>query len=274
MKKSISFAAVFLLAFMLISCAAKSEGSTTETVIEAVPTPTPKPENKRTTASEQTVKLGDTDIKIAIRKNENPKPLYFHPHENEETSVTAMAEILKTYNGTFIELKSKGDRNIDFMIGNKKAAFDPNRIFTETGIKKAFISGSSPASIDAVTKFAKNLIDNFLNDKNLIITVHNNTDGGNLSIKTYKNNPDAAQVFENPAHDPDDFFFVTDEKFFNFLKGKGFNVALQNNEKVLDDGSLSVYCGKNKIPYINVESKHGRLSQQIEMLKAMQELVK
>jgi hypothetical protein len=41
-----------------------------------------------------------------------------------------------------------------------------------------------------------------------------------------------------------------------------------------DDGSLSVYCGKLGIPYVNVEAQHGHLVRQLKMLIfAFQELV-
>ena len=40
-----------------------------------------------------------------------------------------------------------------------------------------------------------------------------------------------------------------------------------------DDGSLSVYCGMKKIPYINVEAQRGHLQEQIAMLKELQNLL-
>jgi hypothetical protein len=39
----------------------------------------------------------------------------------------------------------------------------------------------------------------------------------------------ASAVNINPARDADDFFYVTETAHFNFLKQKGFNVALQNS---------------------------------------------
>ncbi len=41
-----------------------------------------------------------------------------------------------------------------------------------------------------------------------------------------------------------DFFYVTEKKFFAYLAERDFNVVLQNNEKVTDDGSLSVHFAK------------------------------
>jgi len=60
----------------------------------------------------------------------------------------------------------------------------------------------------------------------------------------------------NPAADPDDFNFVTDDRFFRAFKVQGFNDILQDNRIRRDDGSLSVFSGRKGIPYINVEAQN------------------
>ena len=50
-------------------------------------------------------------------------------------------------------------------------------------------------------------------------------------------------------------------------KKLGLNVILQDNEACVNDGSLSVHCGKNNIPYINVEAQKGHLSEQIDLIR-------
>lgn len=222
------------------------------------------------------VKIGNSEIQIVKSTAENPAPLYFRPHENESTSSDATKEIIGKYGGTFVEIKSKGQRLIEFTVKDKTYNFDPNRIFSIPGIENTLGNSDAEktAAVDEVERFVKLLFSEFLTDKKLIIAVHNNTNEGQLSVETYKKTPDAAQVFSNPNRDIDDFFYVTDIKFFNHLKAKGFNVILQDNAKVSDDGSLSVYCGKNEISYINVESEHGHLLEQIEMMTALQEIIK
>ena len=42
----------------------------------------------------------------------------------------------------------------------------------------------------------------------------------------------------------------------------------------IDDGSLSIYCQKNKLQYINIEAQHGQKEQQIKMLKETYSLIK
>ena len=44
---------------------------------------------------------------------------------------------------------------------------------------------------------------------------------------------------------------------------------LQNNHRVRDDGSLSVYAARHNIGYINVEARHGHAAEQREMLQTL-----
>ena len=53
------------------------------------------------------------------------------------------------------------------------------------------------------------------------------------------------------------------------MSSEGHNVVLQDNDKVTDDGSLSVLAGRAGIPYINVEAEDGHLQQQVEMIKTV-----
>lgn len=227
----------------------------------------------KVTESVETLKIGKTDIRLVTHKTTKNAPIYFRPHENEATSSLAVRTILPRYGGTFIELKSKGERFVKFELGNKSYTFDPNRIFTRQGIEKT-LGNPEPEARQEVEKFVERLFAKHLTDRNLLVAVHNNTDGGGLSMETYKkaSKSEIAEIFINPARDIDDFFFVTDAEHFKFLKEKEFNVVLQNNETAEDDGSLSIYSGKRGISYINVESQHGHLQEQIEMLEVLQEL--
>lgn len=280
--KTVQFvAALGFIICAFSACRNVSEISATDKLPFAEPQPTPKntPANNNGEPDQtiEKIKIGETEIQIVTRKSANAKPLYFRPHENEVTSSDATAQTIKKYGGTFVELKSKGERNIGFTLKGKNFSIDPNRIFSAAGIEKTIGNGGGNTRTEAVkevSNFVDALLNRFLTDKKMLIAVHNNTNGGNLSIETYKTSPDAASVYANPSRDIDDFFYVTDEKFFNFLKEKKFNVVLQNNVAVTDDGSLSVYCGKKGISYINIESEHGHLPQQIEMLEAIQEMIK
>jgi hypothetical protein len=71
---------------------------------------------------------------------------------------------------------------------------------------------------------------------------------------------------------PHDFILTTDRPIFHYLKRRKFNVVLQHHDPV-DDGSLSVYAARKKIPYINIEALHGHLDEQIKMLEALKDII-
>ena len=106
-----------------------------------------------------------------------------------------------------------------------------------------------------------------------MIALHNNSEGQYSALSYEKGaiyGSDAAAVFIADGTDPDDFFFVTETAVFDAIRGRGYNVVLQDNRRVSDDGSLSVYCGRAGVRYINVEAQHGHLEQQVAMLLALQ----
>lgn len=66
---------------------------------------------------------------------------------------------------------------------------------------------------------------------------------------------------------------MTHPKLFDDLVKAGFSVVLQNNQGAPDDGSLSVYCGRRGITYVNVEAQHGAQAEQKRMLEAVLKLL-
>ena len=109
------------------------------------------------------------------------------------------------------------------------------------------------------------------NSSKYIIAIHNNTNG-EFSAKSFNNYSHAAKVYISKSKDPDDFFIVTQLPDFIFFKRHNQNVVLQS-KSAADDGSLSIYCQKNRIPYINVEAQYGHKKQQILMLLICQKLL-
>jgi len=110
----------------------------------------------------------------------------------------------------------------------------------------------------------------------VIAALHNTVDG-HYSIESYRPGAQhaaaAADLHISPSRSRFDFFYVTDRRFFDYLKQRDFNVVLQNNAAVPDDGSLSVYFAKKGIPYLNVETELGQLDRQIEMVRVAREMV-
>lgn len=219
--------------------------------------------------------LGNSLVKIVIHLDSgSQKYILLNLHENEATSISAAKEILRRYGGKFLYLNQNGERNLTFRLNGKVYFVDPNRIFTRDGIRKSLnnLGDYSYEAEEVVNKLAQFLLKELNKDSLVIVAVHNNSDGS-YSAKSYLGGykQDAKEIYINNKEDEDDFFFVTRVEHYQYLKSKGFNVILQDNENVRDDGSLSVYCGKNNLPYINVETQQGKFQKQIQMLEAINE---
>jgi hypothetical protein len=226
----------------------------------------------------QTVLLGKTTQVLVQPTCFNPIPgiIFVHVHEDEVTAVEAATAVLQERElGCFITLKHGNGRNIKFTLGNEEEyQFDPNRMFTPIGRTATLqrFGKVSPAASEAVRQLADYFATTYIDSSKLVIALHNNTNNGGLTIHSYAKGgayvSDAAAVFINPLEDPDDFIYTTTQQAFDFFKEKGFNVLLQQNDTVTDDGSLSVYAAKKGIDYINIEAEHGHKEKQKEMLHA------
>ncbi|MEO7313275.1 MAG: hypothetical protein ABIX01_23010 [Chitinophagaceae bacterium] len=227
-----------------------------------------------TTITYQTTCYGKPDSSVS----------FINVHENENTSVIAAKQVFnaaKKYCVT--QLRCRDMRLISFIYKGKTFTVDPNRIYTAKGALASLKKNSRSynddvfaAALKLVDLLGKNFTDSFINNKSLVVALHNNTNGEPLSIISYKSGSEsqnATDAYINLQQDPDDFFLVTEQSIFDFLKQKGFNVALQDNVHVTDDGSLSVYAAKNRIPYINIEAQVGHIAEQKKMLEAVLECI-
>ncbi|KTC87398.1 MULTISPECIES: hypothetical protein [Legionella] len=208
------------------------------------------------------VKLGATPVKIL--KERGRGKTFVHLHESEFTAFAAAKCFIKREGGSLIALKHSGQRNVRFYLKGVRYEFDPNRIFTDKGIKRT-LKKFGPYSLAAhreVKKLANKIIS--LLPKGKIIAVHNNRD---YSIKEYFPNhslaKDAKELHYRPRTSYRNFYFVTKKEDYERLKRFNFNVALQAT-KAQDDGSLSYYLAKKN--YINIESGYGEMVAQLNML--------
>ena len=202
---------------------------------------------------------------------------FINLHDDENTSVEAGLDFLSRYGGTLLQLQHGGQRFFRFMLNGQSFAFDPNRIFTPAGVR-ATLQKQGLYREDAaneIKKVADSLLIQYVDDKKLVIALHNNSERG-LSILSYKKGgfeaKNAARLYINRAMNPHDFILTTDVSFFNYIKRKKINVILQD-QRPADDGSLSVYAAQKKIPYINIEALHGHLIEQIRMLDALKDII-
>lgn len=200
-------------------------------------------------------------------------------HEDEITSIQAGLAKIKESGGRLIELAHGGGRLITFALAGKEYTFDPNRIFSDIGIAQT-LKKHSQYSADAhgeIKRFAQAYLRQFaLDNEPVIIALHNTVDGI-FSVETFLPNGtsarEAAAANVSPERSKFDFFYVTDQRFFDRLRERDFNVVLQNNAKATDDGSLSVYFARKGIPYVNIEAEINHLDEQMTMLDAVHEIL-
>ncbi len=224
------------------------------------------------------IPLSGSRLDVVTHSSGDSKWVFCNLHDDENTSVEAALQVMQQQPGRLIEIRHTGRRNCEFQIGQNTYLIDPNRIFTSVGIRKTLedLSQWDEPSQSAVESFSAELLKLYdLKAHRLVIALHNNTDGRYSAVDYLPSHElagEAADVSLNADLDTDDFFFVTDQRLFSVLKKRQLNVVLQNNKDATDDGSLSVYCGKQGIPYVNVEAQHGHLTQQVAMLNTLLEL--
>jgi len=235
------------------------------------------PEETKYTPSEKTIfyRLADKEIPLKVQQYGNRSDIVFiNLHDDESTSVEAAKTILKSEGGLLIEVENDLKRVISFRLGRYTYAVDPNRIFTRKGIEKSLseLRRSSVRAVEKVEKFGQRIIQLIPEDASCVIALHNNTPGLFSAIDYSPRNSrakEAAKVYINSLQDEDDFFLTTSGALYKELSDKGFNTVLQDNKNCTDDGSLSVYCGKRNIRYVNCETEHGKTEQYSEMIKTL-----
>lgn len=210
------------------------------------------------------VSLGDDSIQIQHLQR-GPGKTFIHVHRSETTALNAARAYIESDGGTLITLVHKGGRNIAFHLHGKRYEFDPNRIYTDAGIKKT-LQRFGPYSLQAHRE-VKKLADKIkqLLPAGKIIAVHNNQ---SYSLKDYlPEHPLAKDAqalnFPDKSHYRN-FYIATQKTDFFRLKELSFNSVLQARSPT-DDGSLSVYLAHQE--YINVEAGYDQFSAQMNMLK-------
>ncbi len=224
-------------------------------------------------------KLGEIKIHAVVHQNQRALPTMLNVHDDEDTSVAAGKENIARHGGRVIELVHSGQRLITFHLSGQNYAFDPNRVFSDAGIIATLRKHSvySEAAHAAIKSFANDYLQHFALDREPIIIALHNTVDGIFSVDSFgakgNHSSDAAMVHVSPRRNKFDFFYVTERKFYDFLEDQDFNVVLQDNQHVTDDGSLSVYFSRKGIPYINVEAEINHLANQVEMLDVVREML-
>ncbi len=205
------------------------------------------------------------DEKVEIKHIVGRGKTFIHLHHNEQTALKAAQAVVQKDGGSLITLVHSGGRNVVFHLNNQRFEFDPNRIFTDNGIKKTLsqFGQYNSRAHQEVNKLATKIKQ--LLPKGKVVAVHNNS---TYSLKDYLPGntleKDAQAIHMIPENYFRNFYLVTKINDFLRLKSKGYNGILQK-PSATDDGSLSIYLAKND--YINVEAGYDQLVEQIKMLQ-------
>ena len=248
-------------------------------VVAIVGNTQPLSENLATTEAryipfEKTVfyNLGDKTIPLKVMQYGPANDIVcINLHDNEFTSVQAARSVLELKGGTLIRIENNAQRVVRFRLRGVIYGFDPNRIYSRTGIEQTLKENgrTSPQAIEEVEKFARRLLQLIPETVSCVIALHNNTEEA-YSVKSYltggDRQKDAKEVYANEKQDVDDIAFTTDRTLFEKMSALGYNSILQDNDSVRKDGSMSVYYGEQNRRYINIETQHGRTGQYQEML--------
>ncbi len=210
------------------------------------------------------VQLGNTTINIQQTTFKKGKT-FIHVHQNEKTALLAARKYIKKHGGSIVTLIHKGTRNIFFTMNHKKYEFDPNRIYTDAGIKQTLTTFGNydQKAHQEVKKLAQKITS--LLPKGKIIAVHNNQ---GYSLKDYLPGnslaKDASSLNLEKHRFYRNFFLVTKKHEYEHLVNKKFNSILQA-KNATDDGSLSILL--NDKNYINIEAGYDQLRAQITMIE-------
>lgn len=224
------------------------------------------------------LELGDSVVTIeSEHAGATAKILFINVHENEATSVSALRNVDQAGTYRFVWLHQNGTRRIYFNHAAEVYSVDPNRIFSHEGIVATLAQDSIfSRKAERMAKALAHEILKYVHRADWVISLHNNTPD-NYSILSYlpggSEAANTGNIFVNDSLDPDDFIYTTDAWLFEALKAKRINVILQHAENVVEDGSLSVYCGAHGIPYANVEAEEGHLAEQQALIIAVLSLI-
>ncbi|MEM9280679.1 MAG: hypothetical protein AAGA96_02540 [Verrucomicrobiota bacterium] len=230
-------------------------------------------------AREESLRLAEREVRfeVLIGGQGDNGILFLSLHSNEKTSVDSLRYFLPQIGGKFVAIQASGDRRLHLAPGRTSVTIDPNRMFSPVGIERDLkrFSIPRPGDADRVEVFGKAVVERYLKPAKLVVALHNNTPNG-FSILSYQPGgseaASAGKIYVNTEHDPDNFFVVTVPAHFEALKRVGYNVVLQADEPV-DDGSLSVFCGRSGIPYVNIEAEHGDVGMNRQMIRSLMKIL-
>jgi len=223
------------------------------------------------------IALGENECTFSLKTTERAVATLVALHPNERTCTEVFEKLPRFVHFNLLSVEQEQKRLLVYRSANTTLLFDPNRIFTDKGIRETlqFHNLGNPLVYkQAIKSFADTLLScMYANQKSRqIVAVHNNSND-NFSIISYQNSNETQDLFIHVEEDVDNFVVVTARQDFAFFKQNNINTVLLADTLYTDDGSLSVYCLQNGIPYINIEVEHGNEQKQLQLLNLTYDLL-
>lgn len=204
-------------------------------------------------------------VKFKIIKNGDSPNRYIWLHGDEMTAKMALNSHINEYSGIAFFIQNES-REIPY----KSTIVDPNRLFSRIGsyhalkkFKPNWESNLLEEALEQIDIERKNFLKLIMPSKEgFLISVHNNFRGYNVKNEIKKSQKISIKNDQSPR----DFILCTNEKDYMKLESGPYNVVLQNQLPLKDDGSLSWAMLRKNIRYINVEIRLGYLSKQKKIL--------
>ena len=227
------------------------------------------------TVTIHTLRLDEEIVWVHEYFGSRPGYTFVNLHDDENTSAVVTREFIAAEGGRLVELRHGRGRNVIIRHAGHRHPFDPNRMFTPTGLTRslAYFQGFSEATLHTAAKFPRQVERIIgIDSAGTIISVHNNTDG-RLTILDYRKGQiygaNTRAVHVAAERDPDNYFFTNDEALFRALTAAHYNAALMEAEPTRDLGTLAFLAHRKGQRYVLVEAQHEAADQQREMLQSL-----
>ena len=221
-----------------------------------------------------TLRLEEEKVWVHIYQRPGASVNFVSLHDDENTSADAAMAYLRQHGGRLVELRHGRGREIVIRRGGRLDRFDPNRMFTRTGLRGTLDDYRNlTAANEAIAGIFADKVAAYIGISagRPVVAVHNNSPG-RLTIRDFMPGElygaAARDVAIMADQDPDDFFFTNSEGLFQGVTKLGYNAALMRSQPP-DIGSLGYLVNSLGGLYVLVEAEHGSFRRQLQMLEAL-----
>lgn len=205
-------------------------------------------------------------------------PFWFLPHDNEQSAFDAAVYATRKYGGGFLAVMANDQRHFEGQ--------DPNRNFGDT---RATAQNCSKQNQPAPRygKIIFHIIDTYRASSMPYLALHNNTDGGGISILRSTNSVHSFPAYKTIINgqglkDEDSLIYIAgksktpNKKKLKKLLKHGLNTRYETVNSSNNDCSLSNYVVLNHHTekYYNIETQHGDLKTQKKMIDILMKILR